>query len=400
VVRLSLGLASRWPGRETPDRFRYLCPAAWGADEAAPPVAVLDECRLIVAGSEAVFAGTSDGCQLTLVEVPSWRGQTTMAAVSGPTTTLVTRDPDGSRLWHFESDVDASGGVALTGRTSFPGVRFDTAWRGADDALRVLSTRPSPTLYGDTPETGRPLPLDAWAPQFLGIRWHDPEGPGHWIVGAGVEDGVVALETVDDGRSFVEVLRGETRLHGPVAYGDGFVALVDGRWHSRVGGVDGPFEDQGERPWTCIDAVRDGVIVCEARSLSRLEGPAASPTTRPYFALESLAGVDTTCLDAPALDVPCTSQWLHFGAESGLVSLDAGAPAPDTSPSSPTPADAGPVDDASGAGGSLPAATDPSPSGCAVGPARGRHPPLLELGLLLAALAFRRRGPRRGPANR
>ena len=400
VVRLSLGLASRWPGRETPDRFRYLCPAAWGADEAAPPVAVLDARRLVLAGSEAVFAGTADGCQLTLVEVPAWRGQTTMAAISGPTVTIVTRDPDGSRLWHFEPDEDAPGGVTLTARTSFPGVRFDTAWRGADGALRVLSSRPSPTLYGDTPESGRALPLEAWAPQFLGIRWHDPTEAGHWIIGAGIDDGVVALETRDDGRSFVEVLRGETRLHGPVAYADGFVALVDGRWHSRIGRGEVAFEDQGERPWTCLDTVGDGVVVCEARALSRLEGPAAEPTTRPYFALKSLVGIDTSCLDAPMLDVPCTSQWLHFGAESGLVSLDAGVTAPDASSVRPLPPDAGRSDDASPYGRPADAAPGASPSGCTVTPARPGGLPLVASTLLVVVVAFGRRLPRRRLPNR
>ena len=71
VVRLSLGLASRWPGRETPDRFRYLCPAAWGADEAAPPVAVLDARRLVLAGSEAGGPGETGGAEAPGAS-PAW----------------------------------------------------------------------------------------------------------------------------------------------------------------------------------------------------------------------------------------------------------------------------------------------------------------------------------------
>jgi MYXO-CTERM domain-containing protein len=244
------------------------------------------------------------------------------------------------------------------------------------------------------------MPHEAWAPQFLGVRWHDPNAAGHWILGAGIDDGVVALETLDDGRSFVEVLRGESRLHGPVAYAEGFVALVDGRWQSRLGGVEAAFVDQGERPWTCIDAVAGEVVVCEARALSRLEGPASEPTTRTYFALESLDGIDTSCLDAPMLDVPCTSQWLHFGAESGLGSVGAAVTALDASSISPGPLDAGRSEDASPAGEPAAAAPGPSPAGCAVTPARPGDLPRVAPTLLVVVLALRRRRPRRAPPNR
>jgi hypothetical protein len=223
--------------------------------------------------------------------------------------------------------------------------------------------------------TSRTLGLEV-SPQFLDLRRVDPDDPAHFFFAASVADGVRLYETPDAGGEVVERLRAVRALHGPVPLEDALIALVDGVvWHRPPGASD--FVQGEPRPFTCLQDIAGLAIACRDRQLVRLTGPASAPEASPFFSLSQLLG--------PEAGDECADQWLHFGAEAGLIRADAGAEAEPVDAGVEVEVDARVVPAASTGGGE---------GGCGLVGARDGAPGrawLLLLGACLAALRRRTR---------
>lgn len=313
VVRTNIGLAVSRDGA-----WRYGCPALWGAEESFPPV-VRGAGPLAVAHDGVLYRG--DGCAFEGVVMAGWSG-TQIAHVPG---WVVERRGDDTVLWET--------GEGATVAEVFEGMRYDSARLDGDGALWLAGARPAPMLWRAGAGAWRPE-LGGAEPQFLDLR-----GVGEAVVmSAAVADGTVLLESGDGGQRFEETLRAGVSVHGPVGYGGGRIALADGVLFSDPG--DG-FEAGPERGWTCLQALGDTAFACADRGLARITGPLEAPEAVAVFAMDDLVGLADGCPPDDALRVECERQWLHFGAEAGLVRFDAG----------PTDADAGlPADVGAGTG--------------------------------------------------
>jgi hypothetical protein len=312
VVRLNFGLAVWNP--DDPEHFRYVCPGRWGEAERVPDIATTPEGALVVPLEDAVWIGDAEGLSFLRAEAPDWRAQTLLGHALGTRTTLVTRDMTGARLW----SVDAVTGL-VTSEDALPGVTLDSAGAAGPTALWALGARPTPTLWRRDAGgvTSRTLGLEV-SPQFLDLRRVDPDDPAHFFFAASVADGVRLYETPDAGGEVVERLRAVRALHGPVPLEDALIALVDGVvWHRPRGASD--FVQGEPRPFTCLQDIAGLAIACRDRQLVRLTGPASAPEASPFFSLSQLLG--------PEAGDECADQWLHFGAEAGLIRADAGAEA-------------------------------------------------------------------------
>lgn len=352
IVRLNFGLAVAIA--DDPDHFRYVCPGRWGEAERVPEVATTSEGGLVLPLSDAVWLGDGAAEGFATATAPAWRAQTPVGHALGARTTLVTRDATGARLWR----VDAPAG-AVTLEDTLPGVALDSAGAAGTAALWALGARPTPTLWhrDATGLTSRALALDP-APQFLDLRRVAPDEPAHLFFAASVADGVRLYETTNGGADVVERLRAERAVHGPVPLGDALIAVVDGVvWHRALGASD--FAPGEPRAFTCLQALAGHTLACLDRQLVELGGPPAAPVTTPFFSLSQVLG--------PAPGTDCDEQWLHFGAEAGLLRADAGDRAPTV------PADAGIEVDAAVDAAVVPAASGAAGAGgCGLGGPRPR----------------------------
>lgn len=354
VVRLNFGLAVAMAG--DPEHFHYVCPARWGEAERVPEIAALPDGRLVVPLTDAVWLGDAVGGDFVSAEAPGWRAQTPVGHATGDRTTLVTRDATGARFW----GVDTAAG-AVRPEDTLPGVALDSVSSAGPAALWAVGARPAPTLWHRDAAglASTPLALDA-APQFLDLRPVDAGAArGHLFLAASVADGARLFETTNAGGEVVERLRADRALHGPVPLGDALVAVADGVvWHRPAGAAD--FTAGEPRAFTCLQAIGGHTLACLDRQLVELSGPASAPEASAFFSLSQLLG--------PEPGTGCDEQWLHFGAEAGLLRADAGEPAESV--------DAGTVADAEvvpaafagsggggGAGGCGPAGPRPGPLG-------------------------------------
>ncbi len=312
IIRLNFGLAVAIPG--DPEHFRYVCPGRWGEAERVPDVATLPDGRLVLPLTDGVWLGDAAGGVFAVAEAPEWRGQTPVGHATGDRTTLVTRDATGGRFW----GVDAAAG-AVRPEDTLPDVALDSAASAGPGALFAVGARPTPTLWHRDAAglTSQTLEFDA-APQFLDLRGVDAvTAPGQVFLAASVADGVRLYETTDAGGEVSERLRAERALHGPVPLGDALIAVADGVvWHRPVGSAD--FTAGAPRAFTCLQAIGGRTFACLDRQLVELSGPASAPEASTFFSPTQLLG--------PEPGTGCDEQWLHFGAEAGLLRADAGEP--------------------------------------------------------------------------
>jgi hypothetical protein len=323
AVLTSIGIATRWG-----DEFRYLGPSLWSANGEIPAAAALDDGTLVVAASGGLFRAGPDGCSLEALTPAGWDRQLVFGATaSGARAVVLTRGLDGgSTAWTV-------GVVGPAAATTWDDLAADSALLDARGGLWVAAARPAPTLV--TP-TGR-VAIDAPAPDFLDLRLVD--GPAAYVAasrGATTELWRVGAE----GRVDVQATA-DGPLHGPVPSAGGLLLLVDGELRRGDGEA---WTAIGPRPWTCLAARGDAVVACADRDLVRLDDALHAT---PWFALASIAGVDPACpADASAREA-CQRDWIHFGAEAGLLRAPDAGPPPDAGV-----ADAGTTASAGGCAGS------------------------------------------------
>lgn len=335
VIRLGFGLATPWSG-EGPDRYRYLCPTVFGAEDHVPAAARLPDGRIVIASADALWVGDASGCRFEAVGAPEFADETPVAVVvvPGPPISIVVakRSNAGSTLWLYGLEDDATDGSVVFGeRELLPEVRVDDLAVPRGGGFLALAARPRPMVV----RRGR-RGNDSWAIggidegfHALTFRFVDERDARHLVIGGPTDDGQAAAESFDGGLTAEVVLRGRERLHGPVPFGRGLLAVLDGVLVHRTAGVVGFRPAPGVAP-TCLSARGDAPLACLDRDLVRLRWVAddAEPAVEPFFALDALRGVDLECPVDGELSAACTSAWIHFGGEAGLVTFDAGASDP------------------------------------------------------------------------
>jgi len=334
VIRLGFGLATPWPTK-SPGSFRYLCPAMFGVEERVPPSARLPDGRIVVASGGELWVGDASGCRFEPVDAPGYAGEVpvAVAVVPGPPVSIfvAARSAEGSTIWRFVLDDTTDGAVVFGERESLPEVWVDDLAPAPGGGFLAVAARPRPTIVqrdGWGSET--------WAIGGLDESFHtltlglvDENDPRHLVIGGPTDAGPAAAESFDGGRTAEVVLRGRERLHGPVPFGRGMLAVRDGVLLRRTA-TDGTFEPASGVAPTCLSARGDAPLACLNRDLVRLRWVAedSEPAVESFFALEAIRGVDPDCPVDGELNLACTSAWIHYGGEAGWVKFDAGAAEP------------------------------------------------------------------------
>lgn len=347
VIRTNIGLAIARAG----GAYTYVCPAMWDSDDRFPPIARLPDGRIVVASAGVAYVIAADGCGRDVQPMPD-AGSTVAAVALDDAVYVVTREAESSTLWRIDGDAEP------TAVEHFDVLIDSAVAQGAH--LMLGAARPHAELIfwaGDYSQPARP----DWEASFLAMR-----GEGRFAR-LSTDAGVVLMEQGRDG--WRQVARAFTSIHGPVHVGhvgdpdEGWLMTVDGVVHQRVG-FEGDFSGVREAPWTCLQRVGERVFACAEFGLSEV---ADDLTLTPVFALDALLGVDCPAGEVHAI---CGGQWLHFGAEAGLV-REPPTPEPMAEPEPPAPRQAD--DD------------------CAAGPTRPTTPRDGGAAMLLLALALRRR---------
>lgn len=288
VVRTNIGLAFR----RAAGGYRYVCPATWDAEEHFPTTARLPDGRVVVAHDGVAYLIAADGCGRVEQPLPD-AGTVTAIIAHDDAVWISTREDATSDIWRVDGV-----GPPVVARTVDAWV--DSMAIGADGELLLAAARPAAQIIrGDAVEM---LDFDA---AFIALR-----GGGRFLR-TSTDQGIVLLER--DGARWIEHARAFRSVHGPVRFGSGWLAIVDGWIHHRTGDT-GELEAVREDRWTCLERRGDAVLTCVDFGLAHV---ATDLTAEPAFALDELVGVD--CPEDPATHARCDGQWLHFGAEAGLV---------------------------------------------------------------------------------
>ncbi len=352
VVLTNIGIAVR-----TGESYAYVCPSLWGGLET--PLAVGQPAgEFVVVGTDAIHVATqanARSCSLTaspafgpvdsssIVALASGPDLTVIARVEGDQTSLIAADPlAGAPFASYEMAGRADGAL----------------WTGAE--FIVSGARPELAIHrvGDgDPTTARPTAPGPGSPQRLTPRYATASSV---YFSAITDDGVELWRSEDRGATLVRVLSGELSLHGPAAWCGGVIAVLDG---AIVADPEAPplcdMELFSGRRFQCLQNAGSFTYACENRVLYSLR----DAEIQPVFEVQDI--------DGPACpDARCDRDWLHFGAEAGLVDTsppDVGPDAPDagSDPGSDTTTDTGVVPDAAQPGDVAPAGRTGG-SGCSL----------------------------------
>ena len=307
-------------------------------------MARLPDGRAVAVHEAVAFIIAADGCGREVQPMPG-AGITVAAVALADAVYVVTREAETSSLWRID-------GEAAPARIEQFEALIDSAVTDGGD-LHLGGARPNAQIIfwaGEFSSVERP----AWDASFVAVR-----GGGRFAR-LSTDAGVVLMERSAGG--WREVARAFTSIHGPVRFGEGWLMTIDGVIHQRDG-FEGDFSALLDSRWTCLQRVGERVFACAEFGVSEV---AEDLSLTPVFALGDLIGVD--CPDAESR-ARCDGQWLHFGAEAGLVSGPS-APEPAAEPAPP----ARRQDDDCAAQAGTPSGPD-APAAC----------------LLLLALALRRR---------
>ena len=240
-------------------------------------------------------------------------------------------DPDVTGLLRVSRSGDATVAARWEADTAF---RCDTvsSWRGgAQSELIAVSATPAPSLWratytADTTEALNGavevlegLPADA---SHLDLRYIGVTGDV-WIVAATPAGRELWRGAPDDGgppRHLTWARQGApaVSLLGPARRDDAWLLVRDGVLE--VSGDGGDWQPRGAVDWTCLDTVSETVIACRlTEALQVLSVSGASPQTRQLFNMMNLLAPLEGCPPASGAHLACESDWVHFGAEVGLL---------------------------------------------------------------------------------
>lgn len=367
-VALSYGLAKR----ESTGEFSFVCPAAWGSEDAV----VASRGDVLAAVAEGRLHVGAAGCALA----PRPRDET-MVDVVGTDAGLLAlgKTPTSTRV--FSVTATETRMRAEASHVGPDACELDAITATADGRLVGACAAPRPALYlpAEQPSV-RPFVLP-----FAASR----------LVPRVVAGGTTSLLAVGNEGSFlVEVDEAEPqappRIAGPFAIVlgpvqvDGWrVAVIDGHlWTLRESG----WTQGAAVPFTCLSQVGPAAYACSLGNTVRLSRRGDEIVgDEAVFSLSMVGEPTATCAEASGDAAVCRGEWAHFGAEAGLLDT-----LPATTPGGVRRAKT----EAPGATG---APTGPGEGGgCAV--ASGRRPGAFAITLLAAAASLGSRLRRRRPS--
>jgi hypothetical protein len=307
ILRSNIGVHRR----NADGTYGFGCPSRWGDAELALAVATGE--RVTFAGSGGVFVSEDGGCTTRRLEVPADDTVVALRADVGSSDAwLVTRDfgTGTGSLWRLGDEAE---NVARW--TDF---LPDGLVVGDDGVVWLAAALPVPSLrtFGAGGESAlapawpASAPLDRLTPRAVA------DG-GVWLAaGAGADR---TLWWTDGAQVVVGPGPAEA-LSGPVAVGDLWIAALDGRVF--VQDASGWTDSGVDVDWTCLNAAPGGALACaqrEARFVSAWTP--AGPSEALVASLDQLGPPNEACPDPEGT---CALDWLHFGAEAGLVQTSPG----------------------------------------------------------------------------
>ncbi len=300
AVRTNVGVAA-WNGAT----YDFGCPARWGDSERALVASSSDGQRLLLAGTARVYRTDDGGCNAEEIDIPVADTPVSVAH-DGTTGWLLTRDFQGGAgaLWRVEDT------AVEVGRWEdfFPDEMLlvgDTVW--------LSGALPTPQLRAfreGTLEVSLELP-EADDLQRLALRTltdgdfvlHATRLDGRWLWGAGEGGARVLMGPAD-------------AIHGPVTWGAGAAAVVDGVLY--LDEAEGWVATENEVNWTCLRELAGVPYVCTLEATYVVDDPETLALT-PVFSLAQLGPPAEACDDVGG---SCSLDWFHFGGESGWVESD------------------------------------------------------------------------------
>jgi hypothetical protein len=310
LVRLNVGLARRVGG----DRFRFVCPALWG-DERAAPAAPLASGELVLAASSGLFLLSAQGAPRPHPD----------ANARGAVIDLVQA---GDELYALR---------VIDGKSELLAI----------DAERARAVWSDDSVFFSIASDDQRLLLLRTSELSLAWQWLDlsgvPQDAGELALPAPVEYAFARLSraqayalVLDQGRpelgrlgsgGWVSIAKGAASIAGPVVLEDVELLAIDGQL-VQLG--DAAPAGRGEEPYvSCLDQIGELSYACTRAGLARLS---ASGVGESLFELSQLAPPDLSLAADEEQREQCDYQWqdlrfdlLALGVE---VSLDP-EPAPD-----------------------------------------------------------------------
>jgi hypothetical protein len=298
LIHTNIGLATPLGG----GRYRYICPAQWGAEDYFPVPSVLTDGRVAVVATGSVYVG--DACQLEQTVLQGWAGQA--AGQSGDL--VLERRTDGSNIWNLQGEPSV--------RFALPDVRVDSLLSQSGETIFGASGQQ--VRLWSLPVTGPAQPMVLENPpsgDYVSIRMLDPV----WFTVSGSE-GIDLYQRINGSAQRFD--RAGTSIHGPVRWGTGVAWISGGVLKVNEGDET---ESLGEVPWGCLKRSGETIYACFDRDLIHVEPSSDEPgyAVSPLFELTDIEGVDPQCpqVESP-LYTTCVRQWFHYGAEAGLINED------------------------------------------------------------------------------
>ena len=319
LVRTSIGLALTHP----PDSWTYVCPSQWGDNELAPAAAT--GTLVVTVGAGQVYRSTDGACTFEpapaateeswyAMDAVAWAGAVWMPATLEETGGLlrVSHADDVTLIKRWEVDeafrcdglLATSEGLLALGATPSP-----TLWRAEGDGQDPAALRWTPVPLTDLPSDASHIEPKALTDD--GALWlliATPRGRELWR-GASAPGGT---------RTWTHAMTAEATLHGPVQVDDLWLVVQDGVL--MTASSPDAWSPQGESPWTCLHTVGGAVVACSLTGVVEVTGWSFNgPKTESIFEMVTLRAPLEGCPGDPAGVAACESDWVHFGAEAGLL---------------------------------------------------------------------------------
>lgn len=333
VIQTNIGLAVRKDGV----RYRYGCPSQWG-DLETPLSAALSDEVVMVAGPDALYLSDDRGCNFAPIDDPLGVEEVRLAALTDDRGVIFGLEKGASSsqvfAWSLEAGLQQASLIEQP-MDSLVVTEGGATLMGARPELTVIQVADAVSLPWDVQAARHnPAPPGDADVQRAAVRLVDAGDASRIWAAATTGQGVEWWRSDDGGRSFQIIAEGELAIHGPVPLCGGVAAVIDG-----ILTPDPDFPPRCDisgtraRNFNCLGE-RDGLVwACELRQLFELHPESAGDVDEGgsteqaaerlavslIFTLDELDGPGGECPFEPDARVSCEQDWLHFGAESGLI---------------------------------------------------------------------------------
>ena len=376
LIKLGVGFALR----ESAERFRYVCPAAWGGELAAPAAALPDG---------TVVVGADDGLMLLAAD-----GSVTPhpdANARGFSTELVRA---GGRVFALRYAADRSEVVEVDAE------RVRTVWSDARTWYSMAALADALMLMRASGMELEQLRISLEGDELARQKATAPR-PVDYVFARNLADEALALlliqTTPELGRlqdgAFVRVALGGSSIAGPISTGQGALLAVDGQLQRL--GTTGLVPLADTTYVGCLERHGAEAYACTREGVSRVGEQGVGQA---LFSLTWLVPPDLTQLESAVARARCDYQWQDLRFDLISIGLAPRDEAPDVSTPSSDAGSASEADAGSEPGGD--ASEEPPPgrgssSRCALGVVDQARVDWGWYALLASLFALRRRGARR-----